>query len=96
MESAKKRILVKAISNVQHLLAVADARLLCHRGAALHDLEFADALDAVAREAKKLADAFRASLAASSVLAHVEERQRAEAARLPRPKLLSRSRSVPS
>lgn len=96
MNAAKKRILVKAISNVQHLLAVADAKLLCHRGAGSHDLDFADALDAVAAAAKKLADAFRASLAASNVLAHIEEKRRAEIEQLPRPKLLSQSRPVTS
>ena len=96
MDATKKRILVKAISNVQHLLAVADAKLLSHRGAGLHDLEFADALDAVAVAAKKLADSFRVSLAASNVLAHIEEKRRAEAGRLPRPKLLSQSRPVTS
>lgn len=86
MEAEKKRILLKAISNVQQKLAVADARLLAHRGAAAHDLDLAEALEDMAKDARKLANAFQQSLGAASLLALAE-------AKLPRPKRLSESRT---
>lgn len=90
MEATKKRILIKAISHVQHKLAVADARLLAHRGIAVHDVEFAEALEAVAVEARKLADAFAKSIGAEAVLAEIDRKTKTAA--LPRPKLLARPR----
>lgn len=82
MNAESKRILVKAIAKVQHNLAVADARLLAHRGARADDDSLAQALDEAARSMAVLAEGYRASLGALAVLEMAK----------PRPKTFSQSR----